>query len=138
MYPITKAISLSDSDLTFTFMASPGPGGQNVNKVASAVLMRFAVMETKSLPEPVRLRLIAMLGNKITARGDFIIKASRFRTQERNKMDAIDRLRELIKRVLVPPKKRKKTKPTLGSQKRRLDKKKLHGQKKALRHNLKD
>ena len=135
MIKITQNIFLDESELIFHFIRSPGPGGQNVNKVATAVQLRFNVLHS-SLPEEVRARLLAIIGKKITLQGEIIIKASRFRTQERNKQDAINRLSTLITKAAVSPKKRKKTKPTMGSIERRLDKKKLHGKRKSLRRNM--
>ena len=105
MIKVAPNISLSESEIKFTFVTSPGPGGQNVNKVATAVLLRFNVLHSPSLPEEVRLRLLSLFGSKITNQGDLIIKASRFRTQERNKQDAINRLRDLIQRAAIKPKK---------------------------------
>lgn len=130
---ITQQIILPFSELKFSFIASPGPGGQNVNKVATAVQLRFDVAHSPSLPNDVRARLISFLGKKLTTKGELIITANRHRTQNRNKEDAIERLCQLIKRASIPPKKRKKTKPTLASKQRRLDSKKLLGKKKALR-----
>jgi ribosome-associated protein len=135
MIKISKNISLNPSEIKLTFIASPGPGGQNVNKVATAVQLRFDVLHCPSLPDDVRKRLIALLGNKITGQGELIIKASRFRTQERNKQDALDRLCNWIKCATILPKKRKKTKPSFSSKQRRLSTKKLHGIKKLLRRN---
>lgn len=132
---ITKQISLKPSELQFSFITSPGPGGQNVNKVATAVQLRFDVNHS-SLPEDVRARLIALLGKRLTRSGELIITANRYRTQTSNKEDAIERLCQLIRRASIPPKKRKKTKPTLASKKRRLDTKTLHSKKKALRRNI--
>lgn len=133
MIEITKQIFLTLSEIKFSFIASPGPGGQNVNKVATAVQLRFDVVHSSSLPEEVRARLINLLGNRLTKEGELIIHANRHRTQNRNKQDALDRLCQLIKRASIPPKKRKKTKPTFASKQRRLDTKKLQGKKKALR-----
>ncbi len=133
MIVVTKNISLAESELTFTFMTAQGPGGQNVNKVATAVQLRFNVLASPSLADDVRLRLIALLSKRLTTNGEVIIKANRYRTQERNKQDAISRLCDLIKQVAVAPKKRKKTRPTLASKKKRLEQKKRHSQKKALR-----
>lgn len=126
-------IFIDSTEIKYSFIRSPGPGGQNVNKVATGVLLRFNVKETPSLQEEVRLRLIALAGNKLTSNGEIVIKATRYRTQGRNKQDALERLNELIKRASVAPKKRKKTKPTLAARERRLTKKKLQGKTKSLR-----
>jgi ribosome-associated protein len=133
MIEITKHISLNPAELKFAFIASPGPGGQNVNKVATAVQLRFDVEHSVSLPEHVRERLKQQLGARLTTAGEVIIKASSYRTQERNKRDAVERLCVLIRHAAIIPKKRKKTKPTKASKERRLNTKKLAGQKKALR-----
>lgn len=133
-----ESILLDKSEIKFSFIRSPGPGGQNVNKVASAVQLRFNVVGSPSLPDEVRLRLISLLGRKITQQGDIIIKATRFRTQERNKQDALDRLQELINRAAIPPKKRKKTKRSKTSNEYRLTQKKLQGKAKLLRSKHQD
>jgi ribosome-associated protein len=133
MIKITPRISISLSEVKLTFISSPGPGGQNVNKTATAAQLRFNVLHSQSLPEDVRARLISLLGKKLTTQGDLIIKASRHRTQERNKQDAISRLQALIKSAVIPPKKRRKTKPTGASVERRLTGKKLQAQKKIWR-----
>lgn len=133
MVMVTPDILIKRSELQISFVRSPGPGGQNVNKVATAVLLRFSVSHSPSLSEPIRLRLISLLGPKLTTQGDLIIKASRYRTQERNKQDAIERLAALLVRAAKVPKKRKKTKPTLASKERRLADKKLQSKTKALR-----
>lgn len=138
MIEITRNIFLNESEVIYTFIRSPGPGGQNVNKVATAVQLRFNVIKSPTLPEVVRERLMLLAGNKISREGDLIIKASRYRTQERNKLDALGRLQELIKRASVIPKKRRKTKPTFASTQRRLSKKKLHSKAKSLRRNIED
>jgi ribosome-associated protein len=135
MIEMTPAIFLNESEIKLSFIRAPGPGGQNVNKVASAVQLRFDVVHSPSLPEDVRRRLLTFIGKKITVEGELIIKAHRSRTQERNKQDALDRLKELIKRAAIIPKKRKKTKPTKAATQRRLNKKKLHSKIKSLRRN---
>src|SRR5687767_11097033 len=119
MIKITPDIFLNETEVTFSFVTSQGPGGQNVNKVATAVLLRFNIARS-SLSADVRERLLQLLGKRVTARCELIIKASRHRTQARNKQDAIERLQTLIKKVLRPPKSRKKTRPTLASKERRL------------------
>jgi ribosome-associated protein len=133
MIKVTNTIAISDAEVKFTFIASPGPGGQNVNKVATAVQLRFDVLHSPSLTEPVRERLMMVLASKLTTQGELIIKASRYRTQERNKQDALNRFIGLLANAAIPPKKRRKTKPSYTSVQKRLDKKKLHGVKKMLR-----
>lgn len=133
MIKITQNISISESEIQFTFVTSSGPGGQNVNKVATAVQLRFNVLRSPSLPDHVRMRLILLLGKKITTHGDIIIRATRHRTQLRNKQDALERLIAWIKRAAIIPKKRRKTKPSAASKQRRLNHKKLHSAKKTLR-----
>ena len=114
-------------------MRSSGPGGQNVNKVSTAVQLRFDVAHSPSLPEDVRTRLMKLCGNRITLEGVLIIEAQQFRSQVRNRQDAQDRLVELIRKATEKPKPRKKTKPTFASKLRRLDSKKKRGQSKRLR-----
>ncbi|MDR3478657.1 MAG: alternative ribosome rescue aminoacyl-tRNA hydrolase ArfB [Gammaproteobacteria bacterium] len=132
MIEIARNIQLNEAELQFSFIRSPGPGGQNVNKVATAVLLRFDVKNSPSLPDEVKTRLSTL--TKLTLQGELIIKASRFRTQERNKQDALGRLLLLLKQAATPPKKRRKTKPTFASKQKRLTSKKLLGKTKSLRN----
>lgn len=133
MITITPHLTLDESELSITYICSPGPGGQNVNKVATSAQLRFNVQSSPSISEENRARLLNKLADKLTREGDIIIKASRYRSQERNKQDAIDRLVALLKSAMHVPKKRKKTKPTRASSERRLNEKKLHGKNKSLR-----
>lgn len=138
MMEITSNISVNDAEIKFTFISSPGPGGQNVNKLATAVQLRFNVWHSPSLPDRVRARLLSLLGKKITNQGELIIKASRYRTQARNKQDALNRFIEYVRRAAIPPKKRRKTRPTAASVQRRLAHKKVHAMKKSLRREVEE
>lgn len=128
-----KKIHIPFHELKFTFIRSSGPGGQNVNKVATAVQLRFNVMHSTSLTETVRHRLMKIAHNQIAGTGDLLIKASQFRTQERNKSAALERLYRLIERATLTPKKRKATRPTHASKEERIAKKKKRGKAKLLR-----
>jgi len=138
MIPITQTISIDEREIQERFVLASGPGGQNVNKVATAVQLRFDVAGSPSLPEDVRARLIRLAGRRMTDEGVLIIDARRFRTQERNRQDARDRLFTLIRRAAEPPKPRKKTRPTLASRVRRLDSKRQRGETKRRRQTVKD
>jgi ribosome-associated protein len=133
MIPITDSIALADDEVGFSFIRASGPGGQNVNKVASAVQLRFDVRRSPSLPETVRERLERLSGRRLTQDGVLVISAQRFRTQERNREDALERLAELIRRAAVPPTPRRPTRPTLASKRRRLEGKAQRSGIKALR-----
>jgi ribosome-associated protein len=124
---------LPDSDLQFQFVRASGPGGQNVNKVATAAQLRFDLAGTQALTPPVKARLRALAGNRITGEGDLLIVARNHRTQEGNRREALERLEDLIKRASVEPKKRHKTRPTFGSKQRRLEVKKERKHTKQLR-----
>ncbi len=126
-------IEIDPAEIKWSHIRSPGPGGQNVNKVATGVQLRFNVVESLSLSEAVRERLIKLLGSKLTTAGDFIIKATSYRTQQRNKEDALERLNEWVEKARTPPKKRKKTKPSKAAKARRVDEKKRRGQHKMTR-----
>ncbi len=119
MFHVTDTIELDESEIHFKFIRSPGPGGQHVNKAATAVQLRFDVAHSKSLPENVRLRLLQLAKNRINARGVLIISANRFRSQDLNRKDSLDRLRELIAKSAQRLKPRFRTKPTMGSIKKR-------------------
>jgi len=134
MIAIPPNIELDEGELEFSFIRASGPGGQNVNKVATAVQMRFDARRSPSLPNEVSTRLQKLAGSRLTLEGVIVITANRFRTQERNKADAIARLVELIARAAEPPPPpRKKTKPTKAAKERRLVAKSLRGTVKALR-----
>lgn len=132
MLVITPHLSLADSEYELTAVRSQGAGGQNVNKVATAIQLRFDIAAS-SLPEEARTRLLAMQDHRITDDGVVIIKAQEHRSQEQNRDAALARLKELLLRSLVKPKKRKPTRPSRGAKERRLTSKSKLSQKKALR-----
>jgi ribosome-associated protein len=118
---VTPQIVIGEHELEEHFIQASGPGGQNVNKVATAVQLRFDVARSPSLPEPVRQRLMALAGRRLTQDGVLVLTARSHRTQERNRADARERLAELIRQAAIPPKPRFATRPTLASKRRRLD-----------------
>ena len=133
MLRINDDITVQDWELSEQFVRSSGPGGQNVNKVSSAVELRFEAATSPSLPAPVKTRLKRLAGRRWTLEGALIIQCDETRSQARNREIARERLAELIRRALVAPRKRIATRPTLGSKKRRLKAKKERGEVKALR-----
>jgi ribosome-associated protein len=120
MIPVTPTISLREDELGFNFFHASGPGGQNVNKVATAVRLRFNIRKSSSLPDDVKWRLSQLAGRRVTADGCLVISGQRFRTQEQNRRDVVNRLTALIAQASKPPKKRKKTGPTLASTRNRI------------------
>jgi ribosome-associated protein len=122
-----------DNEITLEYIRASGPGGQNVNKVATAVQLRFDVFNSPSLTADVKMRLIKLAGKRMTDAGVLIIEASKFRTQEKNREDAIERLNELARKAHEKPKLRHKTKPTKASKEERLKEKKKRGETKKLR-----
>ena len=133
MLRITDEIALEEWELTEQFTRSGGPGGQNVNKVSSAVELRFEAARSPNLPEPVKRRLRRLAGARWTKEGAVVIRAEDTRHQSRNREIARARLAELVRKATVAPKKRKPTRPTLASKRRRLEAKKRRGEVKALR-----
>jgi len=133
MIRVTPSISIAERELEEHFIRAPGPGGQNVNKLASAVELRFDVRRSPSLPDDVRARLERLAGNRLTREGVLVIDAHRHRTQARNRQDARERLVDLIKRAAVAPVPRRATTPTAGSREQRLQSKKRRAAIKGLR-----
>ncbi len=133
MLQITPTIALADSEIQEEFIRAAGPGGQNVNKVATAVQLRFDVAHSPSLPDDVRDRLTRLAGRRLSTAGVLTIEARRYRTQARNRQDALDRLADLIRRAAQPPKPRVKTAPSRASIRRRLATKRHRSQLKQLR-----
>ena len=127
MIDVTSSLSIDENDIQLDFIRSSGPGGQNVNKVASVVQLRYNIATANTLPDEVKQRLYSIARNRITEEGVLIIEAKRYRTQEQNREDAIARLVALIYQATEKPKPRRKTRPTLASQAERIEEKKRRG-----------
>jgi ribosome-associated protein len=136
MLHITPIIAINEVEIQLDFIRASGPGGQHLNKAATAVQLRFDARNSPSLPDDVRERLMRLAGNRVTEDGTLIITARRFRSQERNRQDAIDRLIELIRKAAEEPKLRRKTKSSRAARQRRLDAKRRRGQTKRLRRSV--
>ena len=134
MLEITPTLQIDENELHFDFIRSAGPGGQNVNKVATAVQLRFAI-PSSGLPDDIKARLTQLAGKRVTQEGVLIIEAKAYRTQEQNKADAIERLAALVKKAAHKPKPRRKTRPTLASKLERVKEKRQRGEVKKLRQN---
>ena len=133
LIPITGRLHISSDDLHEDFVRASGPGGQNVNKVSTAVQLRFNLTGNDTLPEDVKSKAAKLAGSRLTLSGEIVIQADRFRTRERNRVDALERLIQLLVKATEKPKPRKATRPTLASKRRRLDTKKKRGDIKKLR-----
>ena len=133
MIRITDTLAIPEAEIVETFVRSSGPGGQNVNKVSSAVELRFDVRGSRSLDDDVAVRLIRLAGRRITKDGVLVIQANRHRTQEMNRSDARERLADLVREAAIPPKPRIKTRPTKAAKARRVDGKKRRSTVKAAR-----
>jgi len=136
MIHITPSIAIDESEIQLEFIRASKPGGQKVNKVATAVQLRFDVGNSPSLPDDVRERLMRLGGRRMTQDGVLVIKAQRFRAQDRNREDAIERLIELIRKAAEKPKPRRRTRPTLASKRRRLESKRRRGKTKRIRRSV--
>ncbi len=133
MIDITPTLRLDEKELSFDFIRSSGPGGQNVNKVSTAVQLRFDAANSPTLPSDVKQRLINLAGKRMTEDGILLIEAKRFRSQEKNRLDAIQRLVTLIQKAAEPPKQRKATRPSLTAKAARVGAKKKRGELKRTR-----
>jgi ribosome-associated protein len=138
MIKITDTISLNPAELSWEFVRSSGPGGQNVNKVATAVQLRFDAQNSPSLPEGVRQRLLQLAGSRATKNGQIIIDARTSRSQEQNRQDALNRLVSLLRQAAIRPRRRIKTRPSAASRRRRMEGKRLRSEKKRLRSPVQD
>lgn len=138
MIQITPSLHIDERELTFDFVRASGPGGQNVNKVATAVQLRFDIARSESLPAEIKARLSKIAGQRATTGGILLIEAKRFRTQEQNREDAMRRFSELVRKASTKPKPRRKTRPTAASREKRLQIKKRRGEIKRSRYKTRE
>lgn len=137
MIRLGPGIIISDDDLQWEFIRSSGPGGQNVNKVSTAVQLRFDVAGSPALSDELKTRIQQLSGKRMTSEGTLIITARRFRSQERNREDALARLQDLVSQALVKPGRRIRTRPTAASRAERIESKRRTARKKSMRQNVK-
>ncbi|MCA9106888.1 MAG: aminoacyl-tRNA hydrolase [Planctomycetales bacterium] len=135
MLEISARVQIPEAEFSVTFVRSSGPGGQNVNKVSTKAVVRWAVQASPSLPDDVKERFLAKHGSKLTVEGELVISSQKYRSQERNLTDCHDKIVALVREVLVAPKKRRPTKPSKSSIRRRLEEKKKTSQRKSDRRN---
>lgn len=128
MIQITHILSIDERELQFEFVRASGPGGQNVNKVATAVQLRFDLIHSPSLPDDVKARLRKLAGKRLNSDGELVLEAKRYRTQEQNRLDALQRFSDLVRKAAEKPKPRTKTKPTRASKEKRIQQKKRRGE----------
>ena len=133
---VADNVTIDEKEIEFVFVRASGPGGQNVNKVATAAQLRFNIRNASGLPEDVRQRMMCLAGNRVTNDGVLVIDARRFRTQARNRQDALDRLVALIRKAAVAPKRRRKTRPLAASRERRLEDKRRRSKAKETRRGV--
>jgi ribosome-associated protein len=133
MIAVTESVSIPDAELSWEYARSGGPGGQNVNKVASKATLRWAVAASTAIPEAAKARLFAAHPSHLTTEGEFLVTSQEYRDQERNRQRCEEKLADMVRAALTPPKPRKKTKPSKASQRRRLEDKKRQGEKKSTR-----
>ncbi len=138
MLRITDTIAIPESELTLSFVRADGPGGQHVNKTATAVQLRFDVARSPSLPEPVRKRLMRLAGRRLSSEGILIIDARSQRSQKQNREEALERLADLVRSAAKPPRRRKPTRPSKASRRRRLESKRQRARLKQSRRAVRD